>query len=162
EKNRKVLKTLSIVIARDRSADFAELRGIDFSGARANFAYWKKVNFTDADFFRASLGYASFRESVLKDTQFREAKLTNAVFAKAECERTNFELADLRNANFTGATLLNGVSFKNARVHGVTLPKSLPAGAINEVGNVNVAEGDEGSVMKPVRQWLADAGVVVG
>ena len=151
----KVLKALTIALAlhTEESAQ-ADLRELDLSGAKANDAYWARIDFSYADFYRANLTDASLRKAQLEGAQFRETVLANAVLAEAQCERATFKFADLRGANLTGANL-QGASFENVLVFGASL-----AGAVigeNPDGLVDVSPLGDASETMPVGEWLAEA-----
>lgn len=130
EKEEKVLKTLTsaIILHQPWKDDenslekrrYGDLRGIDLSGAKAQDAYWARVDFTYADFYKANLSQASLREAILQGAQFRETILQDAVLVKANCEGTNFKYADLSNADLSGAMLVKA-NFEGAKVAGVKL-----------------------------------------
>jgi uncharacterized protein YjbI with pentapeptide repeats len=160
EENEKVLKTITIAIAKHKNlgTDFeglADLRGIDMSGAKAADAYWAKADFTYADFFKANLNGASFRKSILRGAQFRESILTNAVFCDADCTHTNFKFADLRNADFTGAKLSH-VNFEEAKVYGVKLAKA-EIEISDEIVKVDLSPNSDGTKLVTVEQWLKES-----
>lgn len=132
-------------------SEYGDLRGIDLSGAKATDAYWARVNFSNGDFYRASLTKSSFRRAILRGAQFREAIVREAVFNDARCEGANFNLADLRGAKFTSAWL-EGAKFEGARVAGAVL--SGVHGSIPDAVVDTSAAGD-GSAMTSLHQWLA-------
>jgi hypothetical protein len=151
----RVLKALTIALAlhADESGN-ADLRGLDFSGARARDAYWARIDFGYADFYRADLTDASLRKAILDGAQFRETTLANAVLTEARCEGATFKLADLRGANLDGANL-KGARFENVRVFGASL-----AGAEvgdNPAGEVDVSPEGDASQTIAVSEWLARA-----
>ena len=151
----KVLKALTIALAlHTEDSAQADLRELDLSGAKANDAYWARIDFSYADFYRANLTDASLRKAQLEGAQFRETVLANAVLAEAQCERATFKFADLRGANLTGANL-QGASFENVLVFGASL-----AGAVigdNPDGLVDVSPLGDASKTMPVGEWLAEA-----
>jgi hypothetical protein len=128
EEEPKVQKTLSSALVKhhpwesdpntDLKNDYSDLRQIDLSGARASDAYWARVDFTYADFYRANLSNTSFRKSILQGAQFREAILREAVLIDADCSGANFNHADLRNSNLTGALCIDA-NFDGAKVYGM-------------------------------------------
>lgn len=159
EKNKKVLKTISIALVRRSKQPsvttgdhFPFLQNIDLSGANAKDAYWAKVDFTYADFFRANLEDTSFRNSKLNGAQFYKSKLNRAVFTGAECVGTNFKMADLREAEFSKARLDPSTNFEGAKVHGIKIGKE----SFEMVNNVlvDVSEDGDGSRMEPFQTWL--------
>ena len=162
ENESKVLKTLTSAIAlhhpweNDSDAGdrtrYGDLRGVDLSSAKGCDAYWARVDFTYADFYRADLTQASFREAILHGAQFREAILKEAVFMNADCEGANFKFADLRNANLTGA-ILKKASFEGAKVYGAILTHAKFGDNPNlPVDNSPAADG---GMMIPFQEWLA-------
>ena len=168
EVDTKVLKTLSIAIVLHQPwkkgphkdpavdpdgvdlSDYGDLRGIDLSGAKVTDAYWARVNFSNADFFKAICPEASFRKAILRGAQFRQANLQNAVLSEARCQNANFNLADLRGANFTSAWL-DGAKFEHARVAGAVL-----SGVRGDIPDtmVDISDGETPS-MTSLHQWLA-------
>lgn len=71
ESDEKVLKALTIAVAlHAEDEEVGDLRGLDFSLARAADAYWARVDFTSGDFYRATLTGASFRRATLSGAQF--------------------------------------------------------------------------------------------
>ena len=152
----KVLKALTIAVAlRADPKQHGDLRGLDFSLARAADAYWARIDFRYADFYRADLTGASLREAQLGGAQFRETVLCGAVLAGAMCAKTNFKLTDLRNADLSGADL-TGASFESAKVHGVVL-----AGAtLTSLGDhvVDLSERGDGSELQSVGDWVNRSG----
>jgi hypothetical protein len=149
-----VQKTLTIVIRLDlqpkNGKAYGALQGIDLSNANANDAYWKDVDFTGADFYRASLRNASFRGAILEYAQFREAVCSRAVFKGAVCKGTNFEGADLRGADFSTA-ILTDVNVDGARVCGAILP-ALGDGMLKG-RTVDLSSAGDGSQMVPLDDW---------
>ena len=166
EKDPKVLKTLTIAVVlhkhllrkhwRDEGVEpqarvYADVTGLDLSGARAGDAYWAKADFRYSDFYRADLSRASFRDSILESAQFREAKLLGAVFVNSDCNGANFELADLRGANLSGARL-SKTNFDGAKVYDCNI-----RGAEfldNPEAIVDVSESGDGSSTLKVSEWL--------
>ena len=158
EEDDKVLKTLTIALARHRPwkddpimKDYADLKELDLSGAEAVDAYWARVDFSKADFYGAKLMKASFRKAILKGTQFREAKLNDAVMVDADCTDANFKLADLRGTDFTGA-ILKRANFEEASIYGAKLINA-------KLGNnpdvlVDNSEAGDGSEMINIQEWL--------
>lgn len=155
EKEEKVLKALTIALGlHAEESEHADLRELDLSGARAKDAYWARIDFRYADFYRADLTDASLRKALLDGAQFRQTILTNAVLAEASCEGATFKLADLRGANLDGAKL-HGATFENVRVFGASL-----VGAEigeNPEGQVDVSPEGDASQTMPVSEWLAQA-----
>ena len=153
ESEPKVLKALTIAIALHATgAEAADLRSLDLSGARAADAYWARINFKNADFYRADLSNASFRKARLEGAQFRETTLRSAVLVGATCTSANFKLADLRDADLSAADL-RGANFEDVKVFGVNL-----AGA--QIGDnpdchVDLSADGDGSRRVHVAEWLA-------
>ena len=124
----KVLKALTIALGLHApTAEAADLRNLDLSGARAADAYWARIDFRYADFYRADLTDASLRKAQLQNAQFREAVLRNAVLADAKCAEANFKLADLRGADLTGADL-QSANFEDVKVFGARLHGAVVGG----------------------------------
>jgi hypothetical protein len=141
EKEDKVLKTITIALILDKSlpveikgkkASFADVRGLDLSGANAKDAYWAKSDFSNADFFCANLSKTSFRNSILKNAQFREANLIEAVLIDTICENTNFEGAKVKGMKLTGAVF-----------------KGIDTNVL-----VDSSEKGDGSTMVKLEEWL--------
>jgi len=154
EDNPKVLKTLTISLALDKSDlgnNRAKLQAVDLSGARASDAYWADCDFTYADFYAADLSKVSFRRSLLQGTQYRESNLQQAVFNEAICQKTSFKLADLRGASFREATL-EYVSFENAKVYNVAMEGATLVNVLD--CEVDISENGDGSVVISVQEWL--------
>lgn len=161
EEEPKVLKALTIAIAlhhpweNDATAaakkQYGDLRGLDLSGARATDAYWARVDFTGADFYRANLSQASFRKACLCKAQFREADLQKAVLVETDCEGANFKRADLRGADLSQAKLV-GVNFEDAKVFDVKLARATLGD--NPEGRVDLSSTGEGSQKISIREWL--------
>lgn len=167
EADPKVLKTLSIALVlhkpfqsdptqQDPQPDktkYGDARELDLSGAKANYAYWSKVDFSGTDFYNAQLAGCSLRNSTLNYVQFYFTDLSKAVLSGARGDDTSFKLADLRDANLTEVRLVRP-NFEGARVHGVILTgASLEDAPLD--GNVdNSAEGN-GSQMISIKEWLA-------
>jgi hypothetical protein len=196
EGNPKVLKTLTIQVVLHRSwaqdaeatrkchpwngssspalkGNYGDLRGADLSNAKGNDAYWARVDFTYADFYKAALGNTSFREAILVGAQFRETDLAGAVLSGADCEEANFKLADVTGADLTRSNLsratfeavdlrgadlgearLAGTRFLRAKVHGVSL-----TGAVAEdvEGEVDISPAGDGSTLVPAGSWARSA-----
>ena len=196
ETSEKVLKTLTIQVvlhhpwAEDGHAErkchpwteqastapkaaYGDLRSADLSNAKAEDAYWARVDFTYADFYKARLEEASFREAILVGAQFRETKLQAAVLAGADCEGANFKLADAPRADFSRANLsgavfeavdlrgarldearLAGAKLLGSKVHGVTLAGAVVDGV---EGEVDVSPGGDGSEFVAAADWARAA-----
>lgn len=161
EEDKKVLKTLTInlVLHKDNSADtFTNVKSIDLSGARAQFAYWSCCDFSDVDFYAADLDSTSFRKSRLIGAQFRESKAKLAVFDEADCTNANFNFADLRGASFA-KTVLNGTNFEGARVCSASLLGAIVSNLPS--GSVDVSKNGDGSKMIPIAEWLMATGAIL-
>jgi hypothetical protein len=131
---------------------YADVRGLDLSGAKAADAYWARVEFSSSDFYRADLTRASFRASGLQVAQFREAKLQKAVLAMANCEGANFKFADLRDADLRKAKLLRA-SFEGAKVFGC----KLEGAELGDNPEFDVDNSEQGNgPMIPTKKWLAE------
>jgi len=161
EENKKVLKTITIAIALDKSpsADeskkgklIADLKELDLSTVRAADAYWADVDFSYTDFFKAKLFETSFRRSILSGAQFRQADLRNAVLAESTGSRTSFKLADLRNASFSGAKL-SKADFDQAKIYGVNIAKA-DFEEIDRNLKVDNSPNGDGSEWITVGEWL--------
>ena len=152
----KVLKALTIAVALHATPDErGDLRGLDFSLAKAADAYWARVDFSHADFYKADLTGASLRRATLAGAQFRETRLHGAVLVEATCHQTNFKLTDLRNADLSGADL-TGASFERAKVHGVVLAGATVASLPDHV--VDLSERGDGSELRRVGEWVSRSG----
>jgi len=152
----KVLKALTIAVALHAAEDeHGDLRGLDFSLARAADAYWARIDFRYADFYKADLTGASLRKAKLGGAQFRETTLCGAVLADAACEKANFKLTDLRNADLSGADLTEA-SFESAKVHGVVLAGATLAPRREHI--VDLSERGDGSQLLSVGEWLSRSG----
>jgi hypothetical protein len=152
----KVLKALTIAVAlHDERDEHGDLRGLDFSLARAADAYWARLDFRYADFYKADLTGASLRKAKLGGAQFRETVLRGAVLAEAKCEKANFKFTDLRNADLSGADL-TGASFESAKVHGVVLAGATLASLNDHV--VDLSERGDGSELVSVGDWVSRNG----
>jgi Pentapeptide repeats (9 copies) len=153
EKEPKVLKALTIAIAmHGTETEGGNLQSLDLSGARAADAYWARIDFRYADFYRANLTAASLRKANLDGAQFRETVLTSAVLVEASCKGTNFKLADLRNSDLAGADLTSA-SFENAKVFGANLNQALLAD--NRSCDVDVSSEGDGSEIVRLEEWIA-------
>jgi uncharacterized protein YjbI with pentapeptide repeats len=152
---------------------YGDLRQADLSNARATDAYWARVDFTYADFYKAVLGSTSFREAILVGAQFREADLQAAVLSGADCEGATFKLAvaagaDFSRANLSGAVFdevdlrgacldearLTGAKLRGPKVHGVTLAGAAVDGV---EGEVDVSPEGDGSALVSAADWLKAA-----
>ena len=153
----KVLKALTIAVAlhAGKADDLGDLRGLDFSLARASDAYWARIDFRYADFYRADLTGASLRKAKLGGAQFRETVLCGAVLVEAMCQETNFKFTDLRNADLSGADL-TGAKFESAKVHGVVLTGARLAPVGDHV--VDLSERGDGSELQSVGEWISRSG----
>jgi uncharacterized protein YjbI with pentapeptide repeats len=172
ETHEKVRKTLTSALALHKpwkgpKEECANLREIDLSTAKADDAYWAKVDFSYADFYRTEVRGASFKEAILYGAQFRETKLERAVLIEAKCKGANFKLAklieaDLTKANLEGAQLgeadltkakLIETNFEGAHVYGTVLTgaevRDIPE------AQVDISAAADGSEMLPVREWLS-------
>jgi hypothetical protein len=149
----KVLKALTMALALHPPDEKAgDLQELDLSGARAVDAYWARIDFRYADFYRADLTHASLRKAKLQGAQFRETILRHAVLAEATCEGANFKLADLRGADFSGADL-QSANFEDVKVFGAKLDGAIIGG--NPDCSVDVSPKGDGSKMIDARDWLA-------
>ncbi|MGD9009226.1 MAG: pentapeptide repeat-containing protein [Desulfobacteraceae bacterium] len=155
----KVLKTLTINIVLHKPQDgssgdnLANARELDLSGAKAMDAYWAKTDFTYADFYKAVLSKASFRNSRLTGAQFRETVLTDTVFIGADCTDANFKMADLRGADFSQANL-EKTMFNNAKLFGAKF-KDLKSSNV-ENADVDISKEGDGSNMASIHDLLTD------
>jgi hypothetical protein len=155
EVDEKVRKALTIALAlHGPEVEKADLTNLDLSRAIAVDAYWAKIDFTYADFYRADLTSASFRGATLEHAQFRETILRNAVFAGAHCNGANFKLADLRGADFTGADL-KAAKFESVKVFGARLDGAMVGE--NPEFVVDVSPEGDGSETVPTSTWLSRA-----
>jgi uncharacterized protein YjbI with pentapeptide repeats len=153
ETDPKVLKALTIAIGLHAAEEGrSDLRNLDFSLVRAADAYWARIDFTYADFYKADLSAASFRQATLSGAQFRETVLADAVLADASCKGTNFKLTDLRRADLSGADLTQA-SFENAKVHGAVLTGAT-LDALPE-HTVDVSPEADASDLVPVSIWVS-------
>jgi len=154
ESDAKVLKALTIAVALHGEDAPGDLRELDFSLAQAADAYWAKIDFTAADFYKATLTAASFRNSTLAFAQFRETVLTDAVLSGAICRGTNFKYSDLRNVDLSGADL-TGARFEGTKVYGVVLRGA----TIDEIPEflVDISPDGDGQDMVSVSSWLRGA-----
>lgn len=149
ENEPKVLKTLTIAIYEIKKN--GNMHDIDFSGAKADDAYWAGVDFSYADFYKAKLNKVSFKKAILCWAQFRESEMNEAVLIESDCSEANFKLADLRGADFTGAKLIK-TKFEGAKVHGTVL-KNTEFGD-NENFLVDISPAADGSMMITVQEWF--------
>lgn len=171
----KVLKTLSIALVLHKPfqndppqqdpnmgapldmTKYADARELDLSGAKANEAYWAKVDFSSTDFYNAHLAGASLRSSILTNAQFYAANLSGAVLSKARGTDVSFKFSDLRNADLTGVSFKKP-NFEGAKVFGVKLTDAiLEMEESLDLKVDNSSEGD-GSQMMSVRAWLEASG----
>lgn len=151
----KVLKALTMALAlHPADAEAGDLKELDLSGAKAVDAYWAKIDFQYADFYRADLTHASLRKAKLQGAQFRETILRHAVLADAKCEGANFKLADLRGADFSGADL-QSANFEDVKVFGAKLDGARIGG--NPDCSVDVSPKGDGSKTMAAADWLAGA-----
>lgn len=162
ENDPKVLKTLTIALVQHRpwtddidKKGFADAQGLDISGTTARDAYWARVDFTYADFYKADLTQASFRAAILKGVQFRETIMSESVLVRSDCEGANFKMADLRGANFSEANL-RGANFEQARVYGTTLTNAKIWN--NPDAEVDISKNGDGSETMRVHKWLESQG----
>ncbi len=149
EKEPKVLKTLTIAIYEIKKK--GNMHDIDFSGAKANDAYWAGVDFSYADFYKAELNKVSFKKAILCGAQFRESEMNEAVLIESDCSEANFKLADLRGADFTRAKLIK-TKLEGAKVHGTILKDSEFGN--NENFQVDISPAADGSTMITVQEWF--------
>ena len=169
ETETKVLKALTIALVMhkpwadggdEKKRRLSDCIGLDLSGAKAEDAYWARVDFSNADFYNANLAEASLRSAVLRGAQFRGACLRDAVLRDADCSGANFKLSDLRNADLSGAHLA-GANFEHAKVAGVTL-----AGAVLDKSPANLAmpvdiSPSDDQQMITIEAWLRSQGVAL-
>jgi len=160
EKDEKVLKTLTIaLVLHHKGGTNANARQMDLSLAVANDAFWKAVDFSGSDFYKASLKNASFRKSMLRNAQFRETNLDHSVFIEADCTGANFKMADLRDADLSDA-ILRDAKFAGSKVHGCKLGGATIGG--NNVLEDTVDDSKDGNEAKmiTVRDWFIREGVL--
>jgi uncharacterized protein YjbI with pentapeptide repeats len=151
----KVLKALTMALAlHPADTEAGDLRELDLSGAKAVDAYWARIDFRYADFYRADLTHASLRKAKLQGAQFRETILRHAVLAEAKCEGANFKLADLRGADFTRADL-QSANFEDVKVFGARLDGARIGG--NPECSVDISPKGDGSKTVTAADWLAGA-----
>jgi hypothetical protein len=161
EKDPKVLKMITIALVLHHPwendpgnkdlARYGDARGLDLSGAKAADAYWARVDFSGADFYKADLTEASFRLAFLRNAQFRDTSLQKAVFVEADCAGANFKLADLRGADLSRANLSNA-NFEGAKMYGTNLAGAKLAD--NPETEVDVSPTADGSQMLSLREWI--------
>jgi cell division protein FtsB len=131
ESDEKVLKTITIALPLHKpwkdlpeekaKEKYGDMSGLDLSSAKAKDAYWARVDFSYADFYKAELQGASFRNAILNDAQFRESQLQNGVLIEADCKGANFKMADLSGADFTGAKNLDAAKFNQTIYNDATI-----------------------------------------
>jgi uncharacterized protein YjbI with pentapeptide repeats len=164
EADEKVRKTLTSALALHKhwnegdKRGYADLREIDLSAAKADDAYWAKVDFSYADFYNATVNEASFKRAILNGAQFRETELKNAVLIEAECEEANFKLANLHGADLTEATLVKA-KFEGADLAEANLTGAFLSGANLQGANLQEADLQEARVTD---EQLADTRTLQG
>ena len=162
ESDPKVLKTLTIALVLHKSPETvsqqdgierADARDLDLSGAKANYAYWAKVDFSQTDFYNADLARTSLRRAILNSAHFYFTDLSDAILVEAHGEDTTFKFCDLRNADLSKASLVRP-NFEGARVYGV----KLSGAEITEPEDAQVDNSKDGnrSQMTSVSTWLAE------
>jgi hypothetical protein len=169
ETETKVLKALTIALVMHKpwaDASDGEKRrlsdciGLDLSGAKAEDAYWARVDFSNGDFYNANLSEASLRGAVLRGSQFREASLRDAVLRDADCSGANFKLCDMRNADLSGVRL-DGANFERAKVAGVILVgATLDKPPANPGMPVDISPSDVQQTVT-IEAWLHSHGVAL-
>jgi Pentapeptide repeats (9 copies) len=167
ETDPKVQKTLTSALALHKpwkephpNQGYADLREIDLSLAKAHDAYWARVDFSYADFYRADLTEASLKSAILHGAQFRETNLNHAVLIEADCKEANFKLADLRGADLTNA-MLHKTKFENVKVYDTKIPEATGPEAVDNLdAKVDISEKGDGSKMLSVGEWLSQPGPV--
>jgi hypothetical protein len=94
-----------------------DLRGADLQRANLQNAYLGPHRTTTtlekADFYRADVSGASFRNALASGCVFYQARLVGTVFKGADLQMANFDEADLTDTQFQGARLLRA-SFRGA------------------------------------------------
>jgi len=150
EDDPKVLKALTIAIALHPKGLTASLNDLDFSHARAADAYWKQVDFSGSDFYRANLRAASLRGAKLHGAQLYETSLVRAVLVGADCSQASFKFTDLRGADLSGA-ILTGAEFEGALVHGVRLDDATTA--VTGGHEVDFSAEGDGSDLVAADEW---------
>jgi len=110
-------------ILADSLKEAPDLIKADFQGVNLYKAVLGKKNLdmTGADFYKADLSSASFKD---KDSEENGVILKKAVFSGAILNKTNFTGADLKEANFSGA-ILNKTNFTGADLVGANFSGAL-------------------------------------
>jgi Pentapeptide repeats (9 copies) len=167
EEDPKVLKVLTIALVLHHpwtgdpdkeTARRSDARELDLSLAKATDAYWARVDFTGADFYKANLAKVSFRRSILHYAQFREADAQESVFIDADCQNASFKLSDLRGSNFQGAKL-HQVDFEGAKVHNTSFADAEYSGRLDV--KVDISPFADGSSLVDIENWLKGNGAAV-
>ena len=90
------------------------LAGADIQKANLQNAWLGRIDLPMADFYRADLSDASFKEATAQGVKFYEARLARTRFVRAKLQEGDFFGADLPRAEFTDA-VLTGAKFDQAR-----------------------------------------------
>jgi uncharacterized protein YjbI with pentapeptide repeats len=101
-------------------SEFADLRHVDFSGARLRSARFKNSKLDGAVLDRAQLQGASFEEAHIIGASLKEAHLQGASLTLAELDSANLDLAELQRASLV-RTRLAGASLSGAQLQGASL-----------------------------------------
>jgi uncharacterized protein YjbI with pentapeptide repeats len=96
----------------------------DLQRANLQNAYLGGIALPKADFFRADLSSASFKNGKAQGAQFYEARLARTRFTGAKLAKANFFGADLSRADFSGAKL-PGASFIEASARRAVFRKTV-------------------------------------
>lgn len=97
-----------------------------------------RLDLTKADFFRANLSGASFKNDMCVETVFYESIAIGTIFQDADLTGANFESSDLRGASFKAAKLM-GARFAGAKLAGAKFVGS--SGLLSEISDELDDEG---------------------
>ncbi len=103
----------------------------DFLRSTIQTVNFTNASFIDCRFSRTHLKNLDFSHTIMHNPRFFKATLTNVTFAhsttlqhadfrKSKLLHVNFDEVDLRNTRFTGVHILEGTSFKNAKIDATT------------------------------------------
>ena len=136
------------------TAERATFTECDFSHSELSALNLTNSSFINCRFSRAHLNNLDFSHTIMRKPRFFKATLTNVTFAhsttlqqadfrQAKLSQVNFDETDLRGMRFTGVRILEGTSFRNAKIDETTEATPEEIASLIELGAIMVSENKD-------------------